>query len=831
MLCSILIFFCGFITKRTYQQNCSNKYLSYLKYDDDNTTISIFSNFENLTEVQTQINCDQTFNITDYMTFIPFKPCLIDKSFSIKSFIINRLVGKLKSVAVINIYGIDIERNFISQSYKNDTIYPIDSIRFLYSKIDIYSRKVLLNSSNCNLKSYDGPNEFFNSFLKVIFTKVSYPTEWCPYFFRKSSIVQIYFGDITNSFLYKNRLNFIPLNNSKEAVLLNGLRMKELKTVSLFLNYEILTANILYDSLFGKIRELSINGVINGIEESVLKNFEYLQNLDLGIDNFKDFFQNGNLWMKSLNFYVKYNLSSHISSKVINANLFLLRCQYLKKHVSFDLIYEYPDEDLCLFKYFPHDRLVYPILNPGKHLECTCTLKWLQLYSFIYTFKINISNYDDNYQYHIFPTLLNGTFMFCNDSNDLMNCDLDKRIKTCTIQSIQQNEMEMNSDRSFSKLNNDVDFFFLIKWLQFILLTILQPSLCLIGIITNLFTVFVIKNKSKEKEFKHAMYQFALLNSLFNISYCLIMSFKLINTCIFYGSSIFCSSLYLKNASQQFKIIFIFYFGNVFKMCSNLSYLSFTISRLIVITFYTENAIPAFPAKNLLSFFILFLLTSCVLNLFKLFQFTINSSYLFHEEFPYEIRNEAFCEKIENQFQCKLFNGFKISHRIFNDVLFVIVNIIVDSVLLQRFRKQMDLKARQVVDLDHHKRIRESKTRINRMVLTNSIIYVVSHLPEFFSSLLLVIKAKNILNFCQRNVSCDLINEEAEFFGLISISVQFFIYTIFDKNFKNSFNDLSFISCCRRRNVVDNPRPRSNPNPRIRVETIALTNLNRPIGN
>ena len=49
-------------------------------------------------------------------------------------------------------------------------------------------------------------------------------------------------------------------------------------------------------------------------------------------------------------------------SEIIYQDLIILRFNYLKKEVSFDPIYEYPDEDVCLFKEFPHERLVFPLI-------------------------------------------------------------------------------------------------------------------------------------------------------------------------------------------------------------------------------------------------------------------------------------------------------------------------------------------------------------------------------------------------------------------------------------------------------------------------------------
>ena len=72
--------------------------------------------------------------------------------------------------------------------------------------------------------------------------------------------------------------------------------------------------------------------------------------------------------------------------------------------------------------------------------------------------------------------------------------------------------------------------------------------------------------------------------------------------------------------------------------------------------------------------------------------------------------------------------------------------------------------------------------------------------------------------------SCDLLNEEAEFFGFISIVSQFFVFKIFDKNFKRSFNEYKSnfnISFFRQKkvNVVQGQ------------ENLELRNLKNLIGN
>ena len=49
----------------------------------------------------------------------------------------------------------------------------------------------------------------------------------------------------------------------------------------------------------------------------------------------------------------------------------------------------------------------------------------------------------------------------------------------------------------------------------------------------------------------------------------------------------FCSNVYQENWAQQFKIIFIHFLGNAVKMCSNFSYLIFSLNR----STYTEKTL------------------------------------------------------------------------------------------------------------------------------------------------------------------------------------------------------------------------------------------------
>ena len=285
------------------------------------------------------------------------------------------------------------------------------------------------------------------------------------------------------------------------------------------------------------------------------------------------------------------------------------------------------------------------------------------------------------------------------------------------------------------------------------------------------------------------MYKHILINSAFNTVYSLIMMVKLVNTCIFDNGSVFCSSIYQNNSVQYFKIIVIFYFGSVFKFCSNFSYLSFTFSRFILVSNLKEKSIfKRFTNIKLRNYLMLLTIISCLLNLYIIFQYKLNLKRDPHRyiDFPYEVRDETYCQI----FKCNFFNGMKILNKFLNDILIVILIMIVDVMLLRNFNKHLEHKCLQITDPENHNSIQKSRKNVNRMIIINGVIYSLAHVPEFFSTTLLIGFARKISRFFKVRLSCDLVNEEAQFFNLISIIGQFFIFVKYKKNFRTSLKDL-----------------------------------------
>ena len=84
----------------------------------------------------------------------------------------------------------------------------------------------------------------------------------------------------------------------------------------------------------------------------------------------------------------------------------------------------------------------------------------------------------------------------------------------------------------------------------------------------------------------------------------------------------------------------------------------------------------------------------------------------------------------------------------------------------------------------------KKKENLNKMVILNGIVYFLSHMPKFVTTLLIVVFAARLRKFCQERMSCDLINEEAEFFVLISMIGNFYIFKGFNTSFGESYLDL-----------------------------------------
>jgi len=105
--------------------------------------------------------------------------------------------------------------------------------------------------------------------------------------------------------------------------------------------------------------------------------------------------------------------------------------------------YDYPNEDFCYFKDFPHQRLVLPQLRPSYKTKLTCTELFLVQYSIKYEYHLNqnehlfLSSY--SYSQYYIDDVIENTFLYYKVAsiNELIEkCNFTERLKLCNITSI-----------------------------------------------------------------------------------------------------------------------------------------------------------------------------------------------------------------------------------------------------------------------------------------------------------------------------------------------------------------------------------------------------------
>ena len=181
----------------------------------------------------------------------------------------------------------------------------------------------------------------------------------------------------------------------------------------------------------------------------------------------------------------------------------------------------------------------------------------------------------------------------------------------------------------------------------------MSPTICVIGIITNLLTILTLRqdlNSKKEKDKRISDHM--LINSIFNIIYCIFTLLKLINVCIF-DLSVFCSSLYISETSQYFSIIVINFLGNIIKLCCNASFISFSLSRYSLTVNNKNRVIKKLDGLSLMAYYSLMLMICTLLSIFKLFQYQTNEIFNSAKSFPYEKYDVGNCKL--NDIYCNLF--------------------------------------------------------------------------------------------------------------------------------------------------------------------------------
>ena len=732
---------------------------------DINQNQSLYIQFDSFNQLN-QIGCPQNFQLEmDYLLLYPSRKLLIDDNLNLVDMLtmsyMENLIIRIKNILGFNQFTLNetLKQNTLLLS---KYIVYFDSVNF-----DFYLNQKLITKEMCKKENFYGKNiNYFWPMLNVYFNyDIFYSSDnpVCPYVFLNTHLKKLSLLQLTNSFIFKNRLSFINIDNDIPGSI--GLNIPQLNFLEIDLTFEELTIDILCPHIFKKLTYLVVSGSPYQIQVNLFEKFNQLEYLTLNIDNLQTFLHYGIEWSLHLNNANHKHIILHMSEIS-----FSKKSQYL-----------YPDEDLCLFKMFPHKQLVIPSLDIvlSENVTCSCTIIWLIQNNArvenlsLFDFGIFFRNSSVKHCMYNYKT----RFRLCRFEENLKNCNLTPPSHSTQFLTV-------------------IRVFFLFEWLKLVIEVYGKSLGCLLGLATNIVVMKVLKNRKFKKTFNNVMYKHIFSNAFFNFLFCLLQIFSLLNICVLPKSS-FCSSVYKTSGAQYFKIYILLFLGNSLRLCCNFSYTLFSISRFYKSTSTKSKLFPKFEKLNLKRFYILMFVSCCLWSMFKLFEYRPNEIYSsFDKSFPYNRYDNLYCERVDDDSlkflrnECQIFPILNMINNVLNNVLFLFVSVMIDISMIRFLNKDFEHKKELFHDQKHLDEALEHKNKIRKLIITNGILFFISHMPEFVATLLLLVFRKELKYFCFFYFSCTEINEIFEVFGFIGASVNFFVYKHFDHNFIESYKEI-----------------------------------------
>ena len=75
---------------------------------------------------------------------------------------------------------------------------------------DFYREGKLITNENCKSENFDSETNFFGNTKALLLTAdVIYNSKICPYVFMNTHLEQLFLGDISNSLIFRNRIEFL----------------------------------------------------------------------------------------------------------------------------------------------------------------------------------------------------------------------------------------------------------------------------------------------------------------------------------------------------------------------------------------------------------------------------------------------------------------------------------------------------------------------------------------------------------------------------------------------------------------------------------------------
>jgi hypothetical protein len=614
-------------------------------------------------------------------------------------------------------------------------------VEYYYIELHIYNSDFVFDS----FEKENFTQNFFNlnKFQLISFRNdIRYPKqETSNLVFKNSFIDYLYFFELSNSSAKRNYFAFKKEQNKSDFN--SKINLLELHA------YKItLSSKILDEDIFKELKKLFIFNQLEYIEPDTFRPFENLTNIYFDFYSLKTFFHRGVRWMQNL----KPKNTTNTLSVYFTQNTIPISSTN----------YYYPDEDFCLFKYFPYQRPVgiFPDICVNS-----CTFLWLTQNRQPSTVCTNLTRLD------------------CNFTQLLANCESvdDYRID--------------NANYNYAKYEYLSDKYYMEKKLNFFLSILVFPIVCILGCALNLLNVLVLSNKMYKKELKQRMYDLMRLSSLINFFVCFIYLFRLTIICIDPINSYCPISIITNKALRYTFLTLVNYFGNVLKTVSNLIQISTSIDRIVLSTevksrfFQMQSDIKL---KNLVPAFFVF---SFAINFIKIFQYDYDLDY----------ENLRFPIISKNYFNIDCwYSYFNFAHIFLNNVCMILVQVLIDLILVSLIRKSFG-KLKEEMRFCSIKHLQLKNEKIERnirvMVIMCGLSLFVLHTPDLIISVYMATTYINHISFYMESSRTFIETRTLIFFSFLlniisdiiyflGFSLNTLLYYNFNSVFRRSMRDL-----------------------------------------
>jgi hypothetical protein len=499
--------------------------------------------------------------------------------------------------------------------------------RFIYFSFYDTCLALFFNNSLINdtskLRQYDA--KIFENIWALFFDDdIEYVENLSPHLFYSSSLTILKFKNLCDSFVRLNRLSFSDddydmKNSSIRSLLIDAY------------NYN-LDNKLLNEHLFEYLINFEVDGHLANIHRSAFRILKTIQTMKFFMNNIREFHRKHLRTLYVLNENVRFDYDDNNNKSMIERisssssssfrgkqiliylyqNIYYLKLNEEKKISSSSIIlnffYLYPDEDICLFKDFPFQRLLVPLINTNKS-NCNCLQLWLTRYS---------NYYLEN------SFCLNDSTLLCNYTQMLSKCDVYKFKSRLEIMN------KVDYDLLYSALQRDKNRY---KWqlTDAIVYTLLVPIVGLVGVVLNFLNVLVLTNKKCAQNLQKRVYKFMLLNSTLGCVICSLSICQFSTRCSA-SSGRFCVDTERNAFARHFFLIVFNYLTSALKMASNCAHLFTSLDRYMLCIKGTQDEKSSTLAKHykMLKFkptIKAIALICLVLNVVKLFEYKTKSDY------------------------------------------------------------------------------------------------------------------------------------------------------------------------------------------------------------